>query len=111
MAARPEPLYQLSAADLLRLLRGDAQAAAMPLAGSVEQRRAQAGAMARLSIAGVADTSEGRQWCAGEQGVLAHERVDRVFTALAALPPAQLRQRAAAPVGQARHAAFPCTAR
>ncbi|WP_295943114.1 Rap1a/Tai family immunity protein [uncultured Xanthomonas sp.] len=114
MAARPQAVYQLSAADLLRLLRGDAQAAATPLAGSAEQRRAQAGALARLYIAGVADASEGRQWCAGAQGVLTHELVDRVFTALAALaalPPAQLRQRAAVPVEQALHDAFPCAAR
>ncbi|WP_295961863.1 hypothetical protein [uncultured Xanthomonas sp.] len=85
VAARPQAVYQLSAADLLRLLRGDAQAAATPLAGSAEQRRAQ--------------------------GVLTHELVDRVFTALAALPPAQLRQRAAVPVEQALHDAFPCAAR
>ncbi|MCW0411920.1 hypothetical protein NG831_16995 [Xanthomonas sacchari] len=111
VAARPQAVYQLSAADLLRLLRGDAQAAATPLAGSAEQRRVQAGALARLYIAGVADASEGRQWCAGAQGVLTHELVDRVFTALAALPPAQLRQRAAVPVEQALHDAFPCAAR
>ncbi|MBB5941353.1 MULTISPECIES: Rap1a/Tai family immunity protein [Xanthomonas] len=111
VAARPEAVHQLSAGDLLRLLRGDAQAVATPLVGSAEQRRAQASAMARLYIAGVADATEGTQWCAGAQGVLAHELVDRVFTALAALPAAQLRQRAAVPVGHALHAAFPCTAR
>ncbi|NIJ71364.1 MULTISPECIES: Rap1a/Tai family immunity protein [unclassified Xanthomonas] len=111
VAARPEAVHQLSAGDLLRLLRGDAQAVATPLVGSAEQRRAQASAMARLYIAGVADANVGTQWCAGEQGVLAHELVDRVFTALAALPPAQLRQRAAVPVEHALHAAFPCTAR
>lgn len=100
-------VYQLSGARLLQLLRGDPDAVAGLEPALAEARRHQASEAATFYIAGVADGAEGVQWCAGA-GVLRHELADRVYTALSALPPAQLQRRASIPVIQALRASFPC---
>ncbi|MEB1530667.1 Rap1a/Tai family immunity protein [Xanthomonas sp. WHRI 7945] len=48
-----------------------------------------------------------RRWCAGTTRVLRDELAERVYTALGALPPAQLRQRLALVI-QVLRASFPC---
>lgn len=101
-------VYQLSGTRLLQLLKGDPDAVAGLEPQLAERRRRQASDAAKFYIAGVADGSEGVQWCAGA-GVLQHELADRVYTALSALPPAQLQQRASLAVIQALRAAFPCS--
>jgi len=100
-------VYQLSGAYLLQLLKGDPDAVAGLEPQLAERRRHQASEAATFYIAGVADGAEGVQWCAGD-GVLRHELADRVYTALSALPPAQLQQRASIAVIQALRASFPC---
>lgn len=100
-------VYQLSGARLLQLLNGDPDVVAGLEPHIAESRRHQASENARHYISGVADTVEGRQWCAGA-GVLPHELADRVHTALGALPTAQLRQRASTLVIQALGDALPC---
>ncbi|UKE50111.1 Rap1a/Tai family immunity protein [Xanthomonas translucens] len=101
-------VHQLSAAHLLQLLKGDPEAVAGLQPQLAERRRQQASEAAKFYIAGVADGAEGVQWCAGG-GVLRHELADRVYTALSALPPAQLQQRASIAVSQALRASFPCS--
>jgi len=101
-------VYQLSGTRLLQLLKGDPDAVAGLEPQLAERRRHQASDTAKFYIAGVADGTEGVQWCAGA-GVLQHELADRVYTALGALPPAQLQQRASLAVIQALRASFPCS--
>lgn len=101
-------VHQLSGTRLLQLLKGDPDAVAGLEPQLAERRRHQASEAAKFYIAGVADGTEGVQWCAGG-GVLQHELADRVYTALSALPPAQLRQRASLAVIQALRASFPCS--
>ncbi|WP_369933983.1 Rap1a/Tai family immunity protein [Xanthomonas tesorieronis] len=93
---------------MLHLLKGDPDAVAGLEPQRAECRRRQDSAAAKFYIAGVADGTERVQWCAGA-GVLQHELADRVYTALSALPPAQLRQRASLAVIQALRAPFPCS--
>lgn len=101
-------VHHLSGERLLQLLKGDPQAVAGLEPQRAERRRQQASAAAQHYIAGVADGAEGTQWCAGGTRVLRHELADRVYTALDALPPAQLPQRASLLVIQALRASFPC---
>lgn len=101
-------VYQLSGMHLLQLLKGDPDAVAGLEPQLAERRRHQASEAAKFYIAGVADGAEGVQWCAGA-GVLRHELADRVYTALSAMPPAQLQRRASISVIQALRASFPCS--
>ncbi|UKE68762.1 MULTISPECIES: Rap1a/Tai family immunity protein [Xanthomonas translucens group] len=91
---------------MLQLLKGDPDAVAVLEPQLAERRRHQASEAATFCIAGVADRAEGVQWCA-RGGVLRHQLADRVDTALSALPPAQLQQRASIAVIQALRASFP----
>ncbi|UKE72482.1 Rap1a/Tai family immunity protein [Xanthomonas graminis] len=100
-------VHPLSGAHLLQLLKGDPDAVAGLQPQRAERRRQQASEAAKFYIADGADGAEGVRWCAGG-GVLRHELADRVYTALSALPPALLQQRASIAVIQALRASFPC---
>ncbi len=98
----------LSGARLLQLLKGDADATVGLEPEPAERRRQRASEAAQFYSAGVADGAEGAHWCAGN-GVLRQALADRVHTALSALSPVQLQQRASPLVLQALDASFPCS--